>query len=147
MEKKVTVFDLDGTLADITERRKFLEQTPKDWKSFNSNIINDPPNKDIVWLLKTFHAAGNIVVISSGRTDELQEETLKWLDLHNIPFDGIFMRQADDFRKDSDVKIEMLAMITAEFGRPFVWVDDRDQVIDAIRGQGIRVMQVAPGAF
>ena len=28
------VFDVDGTLMDLTHRRKFLETQPKDWDSF-----------------------------------------------------------------------------------------------------------------
>ena len=28
------VFDLDGTLADLTHCRRFVEREPKDWRSF-----------------------------------------------------------------------------------------------------------------
>ena len=41
---KWVIFDVDGTLMDITERRKFVEQRPKDWDSFN-DIKNVNSNK------------------------------------------------------------------------------------------------------
>ena len=42
---KWVIFDVDGTLMDIRERRKFVEQKPKDWNSFNNhkNVMMDKP--------------------------------------------------------------------------------------------------------
>jgi hypothetical protein len=57
------------------------------------------------------------------------------------------MRAEKDYRKDSIVKVELLEQIRKDFANPWLWVDDRQQVVDAIRGEGIRVLQVAPGDF
>jgi hypothetical protein len=57
------------------------------------------------------------------------------------------MRAEKDNRKDSIVKVEFLHDITRDWGWPYLWVDDRQQVVDAIREQGVRVLQVAPGDF
>jgi hypothetical protein len=57
------------------------------------------------------------------------------------------MRASGDNRKDSIVKVELLHDIQRDYDWPWLWVDDRDQVVKAIREQGVRVLQVAPGDF
>jgi hypothetical protein len=57
------------------------------------------------------------------------------------------MRRAKDYRADSIVKTELLDQIRQWHGEPFVWLDDRNQVVDAIRAAGVRVLQCAPGDF
>jgi len=59
----------------------------------------------------------------------------------------MWMRGEKDYRSDAIVKVELLDDIKGNYGAPFLWFDDRQQVVDAIRAQGIRVMQVAPGNF
>ena len=47
------IFDIDGTLMDVEHRVHFLQQEPKDWESFNQNMINDTPILEMSELLKT----------------------------------------------------------------------------------------------
>ena len=37
---KWVIFDVDGTLMDIRDRRRFVEQKPKDWNSFNNHKMS-----------------------------------------------------------------------------------------------------------
>ncbi len=64
-----------------------------------------------------------------------------------VRFDKLFMRSEKDYRADNIVKVELLAQIREQFGEPYLWFDDRKQVVDAIRAEGVRVLQVAPGDF
>ena len=57
------------------------------------------------------------------------------------------MREVNDYRDDGIIKKELLADITEKHGKPFMWFDDRNRVVDAVREEGIRVLQVAPGNF
>jgi hypothetical protein len=41
----------------------------------------------------------------------------------------------------------LLEEIRKDFGEPWLWFDDRNRVVDAIRAQGVRVMQVCEGDF
>ena len=66
--------------------------------------------------------------------------------MSNYVYD-LFMRNEKDYRSDAIVKVELLNGIKALYGTPWLWFDDRQQVVDAIRAQGVRVMQVAPGDF
>ena len=145
---KVIVFDLDGTICNVDHRRHWVASKPKNWAAWNAGIPFDTPNEDIVWMLRTFANDPNTrIVLCSGRGDEHRAETEAWLLTHNIYHDALYMRAAKDNRKDSIVKVELLGEIERDFGRPWLWVDDRQQVVDAIRAEGIRVLQVAPGDF
>ena len=144
---KIIVFDIDGTLANIEHRRSFVATKPKNWKAFNAGIVNDTPHKDIVSLAVDLHSIFHAIILCSGRGEEHREVTEKQMEDFGVPFQALFMRPAKDHRADYIVKVELLQQIRAEFGEPFLWFDDRNQVVDAIRAEGVRVLQVAPGDF
>jgi phosphoserine phosphatase len=143
----IVVFDIDGTLANIEHRRSFVATKPKNWKAFNAGIVNDTPYHDIVNLTQVFHHTFHRVILCSGRGEENRAVTEKQMEDFIVPYEKLFMRPAKDNRQDYIVKVELLQQIRAEFGEPWLWFDDRTQVVNAIRSEGVRVLQVAPGDF
>ena len=148
MPKKTIIFDVDGTLADIWHRRKFLEQESPDWKSFNEKMGDDTPNAPIVELYKTLWDTGKYsIVITSGRSEKDRKITEQWLVWNEIPFENIEMRQDNDNRADYIIKEEILKKLIAE-GRDILFVvDDRQQVVDMWRRNGIHCLQCDSGDF
>jgi len=144
--KGPVVVDVDGTLANTSHRKHFVENKPKDWAAWNAGMANDTCHEDIRQLV-TELSLRREVIICTGREDTYRDVTEKWLNDHQIPFDRVFMRRAKDYRTDSIVKTELLDQIRQWHGDPFLWIDDRNQVVDAIRAAGVRVLQVAPGDF
>jgi len=147
---KLIVFDVDGTLANVDHRRHFVERPngeKKDWKSFNDHMVHDTAHVDIMWMAQTFAVAGNRNIICTGRHRHKEQVTRDFLQKFNVPFVDLFMRPDDDFRDDSIVKVELLQEIRAKHGEPWLWLDDRSRVVDAVRAAGVRVLQVAPGDF
>lgn len=143
---KVFVFDVDGTLSNLEHRISHIQGSPKDWKTFNSLVEHDTPHEDIIWLSNVFAAHGRII-ICTGREEVYLEQTANWLEKHGMGFDAIYMRPAGDYRHDDIIKKELLEQIRKDYGEPYMWFDDRSRVVDAIREEGIRVLQVAPGDF
>ena len=145
---KIIVFDIDGTLANVEHRRQFVASRPKNWAAWNAGMANDTVNEDIRWMLDSFlNRTGTKIVLCSGRGEETRAVTEQWLGDNFIHFDALFMRRAKDHRKDSIVKVELLQQIREQWGEPFLWIDDRRQVVDAIRAEGVRVLQVEAGEF
>lgn len=148
---KVVVSDIDGTLANCEHRRhhvRLLPNVPKKnrrWDLFNKGIPNDTVYEDVLWLYRLLHSSGCKMVLATGRNEDDRVTTEQWLNKHNIVFDALYMRKSKDFRDDSIVKEEILEQIKKEYGVPYLWLDDRSKVVDAIRKAGIRVLQVAPG--
>ena len=143
----IVVFDIDGTLANIEHRRSFVATKPKNWKAFNAGIVNDTPHQDIVNLAQVLYMSFAKIILCSGRGEEHREVTEKQMKSFDVTFEKLFMRPAKDNRQDYIVKVELLQQIRAEFGEPWLWFDDRTQVVNAIRAEGVRVLQVAPGDF
>ena len=145
---KIIVFDIDGTLANVDHRRQFVASRPKNWAAWNAGMANDTVNEDIRWMLDSFvNRTGTKIVLCSGRGEETRAVTEQWLGDNRIHFNALFMRSVKDHRKDSIVKVELLQQIREQWGEPFLWVDDRRQVVDAIRAEGVRVLQVEAGEF
>lgn len=144
----VILFDIDGTLADIQHRRSFLESEKPDWKSFNAAMGNDALNHAVAELYKILWNSGNYeVILVTGRTDDFRELTKKWLQAHNIPFKTLLMRSKNDYRADHIIKEEILQALLNK-GKVIAFaVDDRQQVVDMWRRNGITCFQCAEGNF
>jgi uncharacterized HAD superfamily protein len=144
---KIIVVDLDGTLANLDHRIGWISSKPKNWRAFNAGIINDTVYTDISWLVSTLRSQNNTIVICTGRSSDVREVTETWLKTHDIQYDAIFMRSFGDHRPDYIVKVELLEQIREHYGEPYIWLDDRDQVVNALRENGVRVLQVKPGNY
>ena len=146
--KKIIICDIDGTLADIEHRRAFVRTKPKNWPAFNRAMVHDTPHTDIIWLFQVLQEqSGTVMLLASGRGEEDRTKTEKWLAEQNIHYTQLFMRPAKDSRSDDIIKKEILEQVRVEYGEPFMVFDDRNQVVDMWRENGVRCCQVAPGDF
>lgn len=144
---KVVVFDIDGTLADVEHRRQYVATRPRNWKAFEAGIPHDKPHEDIVELARLFHHRGFVVVLCSGRNEHTRSVTEQQMEQFGVEYQKLYMRKTGDHRDDGIVKVELMQQISTDYDRPWLWFDDRQRVVDAIRSYGIRVLQVAPGDF
>lgn len=145
--EKVYVFDLDGTLADVTHRLHHIEKKPKDWQAFFDACDKDAP---IQWVVDLFQqvvfCAGDDawVIILSGRAEHTRAKTEAWLKKHAIVgHEKLIMRKAGDFRPDEIIKPELLQGFLDEHPNAAVEfiVDDRQRVVDMWRAKGYNVLQ------
>jgi predicted kinase len=131
------IVDVDGTLALLGRR------SPYAWH----RVGEDAPNPPVVELVRALRAAGNAVVVVSGRDGVARAATLAWLDRHEIPHDVLLLRRRGDTRRDSVVKREIFDRSIRHVWQVRGVLDDRDQVVRMWRGLGLTCAQVAPGDF
>ena len=138
----------DGTLADIEHRRVFLQGDRPDWARFNAAMGEDTPNRPIVDLYQTLWASGAYdLQIVTGRNEAFRKVTETWLTWNEIPFTRVLMRADKDNRPDNIIKGEFLEQLRAE-GRDIAFaVDDRQQVVDMWRANGVTCLQCDVGDF
>ena len=152
---KIVIFDLDGTLALIDKRRAIStkDNGKMDWGKFldPDNIQLDLPNQPVIDIANMLHSQGYLIYIFSGRSDKTEDATIAWLDKHNVSYDLLQMRpQGLLYKPDNDLKQGWLDTITlgkAGKDRVAMVFDDRNQVVDMWRKNGLTTFQVADGDF
>lgn len=156
--RNLYVFDLDSTLADIEHRMHFITQPEgwitdfqghfkPDWNSFFNACVEDRPIKWAIDLLNKMRHYGDTVILT-GRNAEVESQTRKWLNLHEVLFDYLIMRPIDDHAPDDFLKPKLLEkfMRDKDYQVQFI-VDDRTRVVEAFRKQGFPVLQCAKGDY
>ena len=142
--KDATIWDLDGTLCNITHRRHHVLEKPKNWKLFFEGIKDDTVNEAVEDI---YHATNHTKILVSGRGEEYRRETEEWLERNGIDYFALFMRNFGDHRDDTIVKRE----IHDKYLKPYFdikWiVDDRKRVVDMWRGLGYTVFHCDEGDF
>lgn len=131
------IVDIDGTVAQMVNRG------PYDW----SRVGEDSSINHIVDLVFALWKSGKTIIFMSGRDGSCEDETRRWLNsvfkFRAAGFEYLlFMREANDQRKDNIVKRELLDKIPEEYYIQMV-IDDRPQVCRMWRQLGLNVLQVA----
>jgi phosphoglycolate phosphatase-like HAD superfamily hydrolase len=144
--KDCYVFDIDGTLADVSHRLHHIQAKRKDWRAFFAASADDKAIEHICDLARHLSKVKPVVFVS-GRSDEVREETEDWLERETGLRGPLYMRGRHDRRPDYIVKAELLDRLQADGYRPIMAFDDRDQVVKMWRAKGIPCAQVAEGNF
>ena len=149
---KIVIFDLDGTLALIDNRRDIsMVDGKRDWDIFfdPKNIDMDLPNHTVIDMLNMINDTDRYqIFILSGRTKATYRTTRNWLIQNDIPFDDLIMRPTDNhhhYMADNDLKQMWLDDIGVD--NVAMVFDDRNQVVDMCRKNGLTCFQVADGDF
>jgi len=147
MNANVILFDVDGTLANLSQRLHWIEKMPKNWKKFFEDVPFDQPITDNIEVCNHFYKLGYDVNLFSGRSETCRDATEKWMDRYEVLYNKLYMRPAHERRPDYQVKFDMLTKHFPDKSKIFAVFDDRDQVVKMWRDNGIRCYQVAFGDF
>ena len=137
------ICDLDGTLAIKHEGRTWFDASTCDRDSINMPVLE---------VLSAFHSTHHII-FCSGRENKDREPTLAFIKkclptlIENHDF-SLFMRETEDFRKDSIIKHEIYQTCIKDRYEILFVLDDRTQVVRMWRDAlGLTCFQVAEGNF
>lgn len=104
------VFDMDGTLVDVSGIRHLVEggNKQRNFDAFHKESVNCP---SIPWVLSAAidaKALGYRVIQVTARSEKYRPHTSWWLADNFVPSDGLFMRPDGDYRPDYEVKRDIL---------------------------------------
>jgi hypothetical protein len=165
------IFDIDGTLLDISHRLHLIKKTPPDWEEFRNPLQKkwDEPRLPIIKVAVALQNADHNLLFCSGRRESEREGTLESLSRFFPPMPMLWMRKDKDFREDTKVKADMLEIIRSPdvkfpgyppdpdpmVGRifpegskgfnPVMAFDDRPSVIRMWKEHGLTVADVGNG--
>jgi hypothetical protein len=143
MTDKTVIFDLDGTLADINHRLHHIKGDNKNWNSFFADCVHDVPKPAIIELAAMCDDAGHRVIISSGRSEAVRAETVKWLEDQGVIYAQLHMRPDNCYIKDTALKNAWLNQgVFGPIDDILFVVEDRDSLVQMWRGAGLICLQV-----
>jgi len=145
MAEEIVIFDIDGTLADVSERIHHVRAKPKNWDAFFEGMAQDRAIRSMVRLCNILHAAGVRIVLCSGRTEQYRQETVRWLEREGVRYHDLRLRRDGDRRSDAIAKKEMLRGL--DRSEILFVVEDRSRVVEMWRAEGFVCLQCAPGEF
>jgi hypothetical protein len=147
----IVVFDLDGTLALNEHRVHHIRGDfgrKKDYDAFFAACVDDQPCRPVMATFAALVRAQHVVEIWSGRSDQVRDETGRWLARFGISSYYLRrMRRAGDHQPDVELKRAWLNEARAAGVPPDLVYDDRDSVVAMWREEGVPCFQVAPGPF
>lgn len=147
-EKPFVIFDLDGTLCDISERKKAATRPDGklDYGVFfdPKQVKTDKPRHDIINKMYEHRQLGHEIVIMSGRSDRTKEATLDWLVQWGATWDRLIMRPASDSRDDVVLKLEFLDKYV-DASKCVKVYDDRPKLVRAWKSRGLEVEDCGDG--
>ena len=101
---EIAIFDIDGTLADISAREHHVRSKPKNWNAFFKGMSGDKAAHSIVRLCNILYDAGVYIILCSGRNERHRAETIRWMEREGVKYHEIRLRADDDMRSDVDAK-------------------------------------------
>jgi hypothetical protein len=161
MDKSVIICDLDGTLADQTHRQHFITkpltmpiigQAPwkPDWDTYYRACPADAPMETNIRVVQALLASspGLRLIITTGRSAAVRDETVQWLNTHLDQWDGLVMRPVGNYTPDHELKKTWCQDGQAcRINQVLCAFEDRDRTVRMYRELGITCYQVAAGDF
>lgn len=145
---KTALFDIDGTLSDPSEFLHLIQEPPKKWKEWHNNVQNHGVHHDIVSQMRMMWDYRYIIFLVTARSEICRPGTIEWLDKHKInEYHGLIMRDNKDFRPDHEVKLDVLTKLRNDGYDVKFAFEDRDQVVQMYRNNGVRCFQVTNGDY
>lgn len=136
---KAVIFDLDGTLAIMSDRGPF------EWMRVGEDSVNTYV-ADLFRMIRAAHPDWKIITLS-GRDGVCEQITLDWQKENNLVSDYHFQRKLGDQRRDSIIKEEIFRQSIEKQFNVLYAVDDRQQVVDMWDMLGVQVWQVQQSDF
>ena len=145
----IIVVDIDGTIAKVGDRLKYLQQEKKDWDAFYEHCDEDEPIDEMCQLVADLFVLGRDIVFCTGRRESVREKTRNWLTQNVISTfnDELLMRKDGDWRHDTEVKPELLQKAGITPDDVYFILEDRDSMVAKWRELGYRCLQVNDGNF
>lgn len=146
--RDAVIFDMDGTLADVSGIRHLVVPAPgerhKDFNAFHEASVNVPAHDWVADAARAFEEAGTDVLVVTARKAKWRNHTAFWLALNGVPSTALFMRADNDHRPDREVKQDILNRIRNEGWDVLHAFDDNPKVIAVWEANGIDTT-VVPG--
>lgn len=142
------IFDIDGTIADMSHRLHHIQGDNPDWDAFHADVDKDSPIHHIMDILTGLVKLNqHTIILCTGRMEHCRIATEYWLEQYNVCYHHLLMRPNGDHAPDYEVKKAMLEKLEASGFEIQMVFEDRTQVVNMWREAGIPCLQVKEGDY
>jgi hypothetical protein len=145
MKRNIVIVDIDGTIAKVGDRLKYLKDKNPNWDLFYASCFDDEPIQEIIDLVDNLQQ-GYEIVFCTGRRESVREITEQWLSRNGL-FGKVLMRPNGDKRHDVHVKPEQLKLSGIALEDISFVLEDRNSMVAKWRELGLKCLQVQEGDF
>lgn len=119
---------MDGTLSDCSHRAHLLPN----WNDFFADMHKDPVIEQVQDIFKSFAYRRSLsssfcerigLIIVTARPEDYRVQTESWLKNNKIFYDRVYMRKSGDYRKDPEIKKDILDQIIQDGYTPYLAID------------------------
>ena len=157
MTNLLTIFDIDGTLANCAHRMHHIRPDPshdpvtgrkvqKRFDRFHRDCVYDTPIPAVVEIYKRFVADPDVaVILLTGRPFSARQDTEDWFAKQGLlGYDQLYTKfDGQDFMPDKEQKPMVADMVEAQYGRKIDMVfEDRQRVVAMWKARGTFVLDV-----
>ena len=143
MKRNAVIFDMDGTLCDVTSVRHHVLGKRKNFDAFHYGSIWCPPTP---WVAEALHeqaAEGRAIIVVTAREERWGILAHNWITHHGLFYDELHMRPTGDFRPDTVIKRELHARFASKYNIVHAY-DDNPSIVALWRELGIPTT-IVPG--
>jgi hypothetical protein len=142
--------DLEGAMTDNAHRLHFMKAG--EWDEYERLAVEDPCYPHFTEFLSSVYWTTFELVVVTGRYEKYREATRKQLASFKVFPSHLLMRDNFDIPKTKEpaLKLAYLEEIRAlypEQDTVIIALEDRDDVVEALRNAGIECWQVRNGAI
>lgn len=156
--RQAVLVDMDGTLANVSTIRHFVDamrvdpdgkKVKKDFEAFHRESEFVPANKQAIDFCRRHHKEGHAIVIVTARMEEWRPHTRRFIDRELVEPFGVeiadqYHRADGDYRKDYEVKKEILAKVREKYD-VIGAIDDNPNIVKLWEEEAIPEIEVVPG--
>jgi FMN phosphatase YigB (HAD superfamily) len=115
MKPKAIIFDMDGTLVDVSTLREYVTGKKKDFDAFHRLSVDCPPIYPVLNAAVHLNEAGYHIIQVTARSEKYRPHTSWWIAEHGIPSHALYMRPDHDYRPDYEVKRGIIDRILTRY--------------------------------
>ena len=145
MAPDLVIFDLDGTLANVSHRVPLIDGTFAGWHRYNCACIDDTLYSSVADVAKALNRQGYEFWVVSGRAVEMMAATRYWFHEYFVVPDRIILRPIGDERPSDVLKRDWLNDGTIPVERVLCVFDDDTDAAWVYRAKGLTCFQVGHG--
>ena len=120
----LVIFDIDGTLVDVSTIQHFVSENNRDFDSFHRQSINCPPYLQVLEIAQGLIQNSLKVLAISGRQEKYRGLTDYWLAMNSLPLHELILRPNEYQGNRLEFKSEAFRNLTTRYNVIAVFDND-----------------------